>query len=192
MFVDVQALNLRSAPDSAADNRVGTLFLMQKVSVIAEPAAGWAEVEAMAGGQARRGFVAARFLRPPLSPNREALVASVGREFMRFEQGRGKENDAPFAGFVGEMWRAIGVDNLDGTDRDVPWSAAAISLMVRNAGPAYRAFGSPRRIRSSPTTRSWPACGRTAPRRSGASGRTRCARRSATSSCATTRPSRPR
>ncbi len=33
------------------------------------------------------------------------------------------------------MWQAIGID-LDGEDRDVPWSAAAISFMVRNAGKA--------------------------------------------------------
>jgi hypothetical protein len=40
------------------------------------------------------------------------------------------------------MWQAIGMD-LDGRDRDVPWSAAAISFMVRNAGetfPRYRRF----------------------------------------------------
>jgi hypothetical protein len=33
------------------------------------------------------------------------------------------------------MWKAIGM-NLDGRDRDMPWSAAAISFMVRNAGKA--------------------------------------------------------
>ena len=37
------------------------------------------------------------------------------------------------------MWRKIGL-NLDGTDRDQPWSAAAVSFMVRNAGTKYRKF----------------------------------------------------
>nr|WP_281357727.1 DUF2272 domain-containing protein [Aromatoleum diolicum] len=40
------------------------------------------------------------------------------------------------------MWRAIGLD-LDGKDRDTPWSAAAISFMVRNAAerfPKYAKF----------------------------------------------------
>jgi hypothetical protein len=75
-----------------------------------------------------------------VTPHREALIASVNREFMRFDHGLGKENVAPFSGFVGEMWRALDINNLDGTDRDVPWSAAAISFMVRSAGAAYSKF----------------------------------------------------
>lgn len=59
---------------------------------------------------------------------------------MRFDRGLGKEHIAPFSGFVGEMWRAIGNNKLDGTDRDVPWSAAAISFMVRHGGNAYKKF----------------------------------------------------
>jgi hypothetical protein len=66
-------------------------------------------------------------------------VASVHREWMRFRRGTGLEYTSPFSGYVGEMWQKIGLD-LDGTDRDQPWSAAAISFMVRNAGDEYRRF----------------------------------------------------
>lgn len=141
MFVDVEDLALREEPDTRAA-RIGSLFLTQRVEVLRGGAPdGWALVAAAVDGSTREGFIAERFLREPETPNREALIASVSREFMRFDRGRGKEDAAPFSGFVGEMWKAIGVGHLDGGDTDVPWSAAAISFMVRNAGAAYRAFG---------------------------------------------------
>jgi hypothetical protein len=140
MIVDVEALNFRDAPSATSGTKIGSLFLTQKVDVLSDEHDGWARVKATVDGAPKEGFVAKRFLRAPVTRHREALVASVSREFMRFDRGLGKENVAPFSGFVGEMWRAIGVENLDGTDRDVPWSAAAISLMVRNAGAAYKKF----------------------------------------------------
>jgi len=139
MYVDVEALNFRNAPNPTA-NKIGSLFLTQKVEVLDDAADGWARIKATIGGAPTDGFVAKRFLRPPVTPHREALIASVNREFMRFDRGLGKENVAPFSGFVGEMWKAIGINTLDGTDRDVPWSAAAISFMVRNADIAYTKF----------------------------------------------------
>lgn len=140
MIVSAEALNLRSEPDSSKENVIASLFLTEAVDIIAEPLDGWAEISLTRGAKTIRGFAAKRFLRAPLGPNREALIASVSREYMRFDQGRGKEHVKPFAGFVGEMWTAIGESSLDGTDKDVPWSAAAISFMVRKAGPAYAKF----------------------------------------------------
>lgn len=139
-YVDVPALNFRSEPEVASDTKIGAVFLGQKLSdVEASDTDGWVACSAEIEGVARDGFVSAKFTRPPLSENRERLVASVHREWMRFDRGAGKEHVAPFAGFVGEMWQAIGI-NLDGTDRDTPWSAAAISFFVRNSGPAYANF----------------------------------------------------
>jgi hypothetical protein len=56
---------------------------------------------------------------------------------MRFERGLSKEFQV--FKFVGEMFHKLGT-NLDGRDRDVPWSAAAISFFVRSAGPLYSNF----------------------------------------------------
>lgn len=140
MYVAVEALNFRRSPEVAPGNKIGTVFLGQEIERLGEEADGWVRCRAVLEGNAHDGFVAARFLRQPLSPEREALVAAVHREYMRFARGLGKEHIAPFSGFVGEMWRAIGLPNLDGTDRDVPWSAAAVSFMVRNAGPKYANF----------------------------------------------------
>lgn len=149
-FVDLEALNLRSAPNSSSlANRIGILHLGQPVKEIGPaPVAGWVEIDAEISGATKRGFVKAEInelasLREPVSEAREALVAEAIKEWLRFEKGQGIENDDPFFKFVGDMWKAIGHNDLDGKDKDVPWSAAAISFMVRHAGgtfPNYKNF----------------------------------------------------
>ena len=140
MYVDAAALNFRSEPVVENTTRLGTVYLGQKlVDVEGAPVAGWVSCTADLNGAQVSGFVSEKYIRAPLSENRERLVASVHHEWMRFHRGAGKEHIAPYAGYVGEMWRAINI-NLDGTDRDTPWSAAAISFMVRNAGPEYQNF----------------------------------------------------
>lgn len=57
------------------------------------------------------------------------------------EEGPGKETSSPFYRFIGEMWQALG-SPLDGRDTDVPWSAAAISFMVRKAARRFPSYGS--------------------------------------------------
>ncbi|MBY5814345.1 DUF2272 domain-containing protein [Rhizobium leguminosarum] len=140
MYVNIESLNFRSSPSSAEDNIIGKLYLTQKVMVGDTLSEGWVECRAPVDGDNRNGFVSAKFLRQPLTPNREKLIASVHKQYMRFERGLGKEHISPFSGFVGEMWRSVGNNNLDGTDRDNPWSAAAISFMVKKAGDAYDNF----------------------------------------------------
>lgn len=149
-IVDIEALNFRSTPDSSTlTNRIGILHLGQPVEEIG-PATkpGWLEIEAEIEGTTKRGVVKAEIdglssLRETVSAEREALVAQAIKEWVRFEKGQGLEFTDPFFKFVGEMWRAIGQPDLDGKDRDVPWSAAAISFMVRHAGnaaPKYNKF----------------------------------------------------
>jgi hypothetical protein len=140
MYVAVEALNLRSSPNKTNDNVIGSLFLTQKIDVTAEATDGWVQCTASVDGAQKIGFVSGSFLRRPTTPNREALIASVHAQYMRFNHGMGKEHIQPFAGFVGEMWKAIHINNLDGTHRDQPWSAAAISFMVRHASAAYAGF----------------------------------------------------
>lgn len=132
-------LNLRKTPAVAPDNVLGQFTFLQVVDVEGAPQNGFLSCTGTIAGKPQGGFASAKFLRPLQSPQREALLDQAFIEHQRFQRGLGKEHVAPFAGFVGEMWRAIGL-NLDGTDRDQPWSAAAISFMVRNAGPAYARF----------------------------------------------------
>ena len=143
MYVDAEALNFRSKPEVSPGTRRGVLHLCQPVEVLGDAGSpGWARLKAKIDGAEQEGFVSARFLRAPVTDAREALIAEAIREWLRFEKGLGREMEDPFAGFVGDMWQAIGFD-LDGRDRDVPWSAAAISFMVRNAGKdfaKYRGF----------------------------------------------------
>lgn len=155
-YVDVEALNLRSQPVVSPATRKALLHLGQRVETLADaPADGWWRVRTEVDGAPQEGFVKAVIaaqpatgfveqasLREPVSDAREALVAEAVGQWKRFAFGQGKEHHDPFAGFIAEMWRAIG-QNLSGRDRDIPWSAAAISFMVRKAGERvgmYRNF----------------------------------------------------
>lgn len=139
MRVKSDGLNLRREPRVAAGNVIDVLSLAHEVEVLGAPAANrFVEVETAVGGQTRRGFVSADFLREPASPLKEALLGETVAQWIRFQRGRGLEFRAPFFRFVGEFWSALGFQNRDGTDREHPWSAAFISFVVRNAG--YEGF----------------------------------------------------
>lgn len=138
--VQSDALNLRSAPVVADGNIRATLDKGHAVNTIAAvDAAGWVNVDTTVNGALKRGFVKAHLLRDPATAAKERLMAGAVAEWVRFDRGRGLEHVAPFHTFVGEMWRAIGMD-LDGRDRDVPWSAAFISFITRRAGADYAGF----------------------------------------------------
>ena len=134
-YVDVSSLNFRSEPKVTSSNRIGVLHLGQSVEVQGDADGNFVNVSAEIGGVEMDGFVSDKFLRNPVSDEREALIHHAITEWKRFKFGLGKEHQDPYFKFVGEMWNAISLD-LDGTDRDVPWSAAGISFMVRNAGKA--------------------------------------------------------
>lgn len=154
-FVDIEALNFRSSPEVLPDNRLDVLPLGQAVDVLEGGTQDWHRVRVESAGDSTEGFVARTIsaqpatgflprpsLRAPVSAAREALIAAATRQWLRFARGQGKENADPFFKFVGEMWKAIGI-KLDGKDVDVPWSAAAISFMVRDAAesvPGYKKF----------------------------------------------------
>jgi Uncharacterized protein conserved in bacteria (DUF2272) len=148
-FVDIEALNFRSAPVVTPSNRIGLLHLGQPVEELGPDAKdGWVKIRAeVGGGVVKEGVVKEEIddrpsLREPVSAARDALVAEAIKEWLRFEKGQGEEFEDPFFKFVGEMWEAIHL-HLTGKDRGVPWSAAAISFMVRNAGatfPKYKNF----------------------------------------------------
>src|SRR5262245_2446227 len=152
-YVDVEALNFRSDPVVSPETRIGLLHLGQRVEELGPAnAPGWVRLRAEIDGHQREGVIKAEIgaepstgfvpklsLRDPVSDAREALVAEAVKEWLRFHQGQGQEHHDPFFKFVHEMWQAIGID-LDGKDRDIPWSAAAISFMVRNAGKSFAKY----------------------------------------------------
>jgi Uncharacterized protein conserved in bacteria (DUF2272)/Bacterial SH3 domain len=135
-FVDTLRLNFRSEPAAKNSNIIEVLRLGQPVSVLEGAGGDYVKITVETNGSHREGFVSEKYLRDPLSEGREALVQQVISEWERFNFGLGREHRDPYFKFIGEMWRRIGL-NLDGKDRDVPWSAAAISFMVHNAGEAF-------------------------------------------------------
>jgi hypothetical protein len=138
--VQSDELNLRREPQVSAGNIIAVLSKGQRVTTLAPVNPdGWFRVSVDRGGTPAEGFVSGRLLRDPVSDAKERLLANGVAEWLRFDRGRGQEHVAPFHRFVGEMWAAIGLD-LDGRDRDQPWSAAFISWIVRRAGDEYGRF----------------------------------------------------
>lgn len=137
--VNSDELNLRTGP-GVGHAIIGTLRKADTVSTNGNPDAnGWIAVTAGVAGGQQNGWVKASLLRDPVSPARESLMQAAIAEWFRFNKGTGLEHKSPYYRYVGQMWDAIGMD-LDGRDRDVPWSAAFISWCVRKAGPPYDGF----------------------------------------------------
>ncbi|MGC2234579.1 MAG: SH3 domain-containing C40 family peptidase [Pyrinomonadaceae bacterium] len=133
MKVNASGLNLRSAPVTEPGNIILVLPRGHEVEAL-DDAHGqvFREVETVVSGTTRRGFAAARFLREAMSEQRERLIQGALTEWNRFNRGTGKETIEPFTSRVGDYWQAIG-ENLDGDDVGVPWSAAFISFIMREA-----------------------------------------------------------
>ena len=155
-FVNVQTVNFRGVPSTEGNDPLTALSLGDAVVEVGDAPPGWLHIRARVGAKEVEGFcvdglVDARIgwtdkkqptLRDPASPAREALVAAAAEQWLLFRKGIGKENVEPFSTLVGKMWKAFG-KNLTGKNQEVPWSAVAISLMVRNAAKSvegYKAF----------------------------------------------------
>lgn len=155
-LVNVEAINLRTEARVAPETLVRTLFLGQAVDDLEDGPEGWHHVRAAVDGKVSEGFIKATLpitkfawqpqeqptLRDPATPAREALAAAAVEQWLRFDRGAGIETREPYSGFIGEMWKAFGKPHT-GTTTGQPWSAVAISLMVRTAAKqfdGYKAF----------------------------------------------------
>lgn len=137
MHVNSKTVNLRSEPLVKPETLIAPLHFGQAVEVLGPTTReGWLSVRAIAA-KSQTGVISGSFLRTPLSDVKEALLAAAAVEWERFGRGAGKEDQAPYSAFVGKMWKAIGM-KLTGKDTGVPWSAACISFIARNAG--YKQF----------------------------------------------------
>lgn len=155
-FVNVEAVNLRSQPSTEDNTPIGSLTLGQSIEDLGDGPEGWRHVQTEMAGEAADGYSVdslpdSKFkwtnarqptLREPATSAREVLVAAAVEQWLRFDKGKGEETDEPYSTYIHDMWMALG-ENLSGQDTDYPWSAAAISLMVRNAAktiPEYKTF----------------------------------------------------
>jgi hypothetical protein len=132
--VKTDSLNLRRSPEIKSDNIITALPLSQEVEVVnGNPTDRFWEVKTIINGSTLQGFASAAFLRQPVSAAKEALISAAVKEWLRFERGDKLEFEEPQYKYVAEYWSKIGL-NLDGRDRDTPWSAAFISFVARTAG----------------------------------------------------------
>jgi hypothetical protein len=132
--VKTETLNLRKTAEIKDGNILAALPLAQSVEVItSNPTDRFWQVKTVLNGASLQGFVSAAFLRPLVSPPKEALISAAVTEWLRFDRGNKLEFEDPYFKYVGEYWSKIGL-NLDGKNRDQPWSAAFISFATRTAG----------------------------------------------------------
>lgn len=137
-LVTTEGLRLRQSPDGTVVRELTIGDPLFDLGPSADP--GWRKVKVGADD----GVVAAKYLREPGPLTTEALLKAAIKEWVNFDKGQGHEKSAPYYTYVGKMWAAIG-ESYDGRSRypsgeDVPWSAAFISWVVREAGPAYVNF----------------------------------------------------
>lgn len=144
-YVTATSLNVRSEPLVSESTKIGTLRMAAPVEVLERTSiSDWVLVECeanwtRAGPRRRTCYVSNAYLRGSARASVEGLVQSAYQQWQRFGFGTGMEHVSPYYGYVGEMWSAIN-QRLDGRDRSVPWSAAAISFMVRKANHNYSGF----------------------------------------------------
>ena len=105
-----------------------------------DTSAGWRKIKV----QDISGVAFNKYLRTPLHSNIEALLRAALDEWLFFGKGTSNEKSEMHYKRVGEMWNALG-EQYDGRSKysdgkDVPWSAAFISWVVRNAGTPYANF----------------------------------------------------
>ena len=134
-YVRADALNLRTTPGDDPSTVIIALDIGQPVDVLGpSDVAGWKRVSAEVGDRMYEGHVFGKYLRSPENDTIEKLLRITYAEWFRFQRGRGSETALPYSAYVGEMWRALGINDRDGTDTQHPWSAAFISWVLRKAG----------------------------------------------------------
>lgn len=127
----VYGANVRSSP-GFGNNVVAFLNQCDPVKVVgAVQGDRW--MPCQIDGHAGTVFISKNVLRDQVSEAREKLARECVTQWLRLDKEQGKEHISPYHKYVGEYWQSIGL-NLDGTDRDTPWSAAFISFCVRTAG----------------------------------------------------------
>lgn len=152
--VGVEAINVRSGTTTQANNILGTLDLGHPVEDLEDGPSGWMHVRTEVDGREIEGFAVSELQKtaawnPPPQPTfrplesdaREALADAAIAQWIRFDRGEGEETREPFSSFIGAMWKHFG-EKFTGKDQQMPWSAVAISLMVRNAAAkGFDAYG---------------------------------------------------
>jgi hypothetical protein len=146
-IVNIEGLNIRSEPIVTPATVLNILHLGQSVWIDDQNTdlnAEWLKVEALFEGKKIEGHIK-RIVndifstRDKSTPEREELVTQAVMQWLRFDQGRGMEYDKPYSGYIGEMWQNLKM-KLDGTDRDMPWSAAFISYIVSRSAKKYKKY----------------------------------------------------
>ncbi|MEM6899810.1 MAG: SH3 domain-containing C40 family peptidase [Pseudomonadota bacterium] len=128
----IYGANLRSEP-SFGNNIVGYVNQCEAVEVIG-PKQGDRWMPCKVDGHPDNVFISENVLRNLVSEPRERLARECVKQWLRFDKETGKEHENPYYRYIGEYWRSVYLDHLDGTDRNFPWAGPFVSFCVQAAG----------------------------------------------------------
>lgn len=132
LIVQSSTANLR-ATASTAQAPLAPLPAGHPVQATGPQAGTWQPVRTMVRGETLRGFVSAALLRAPISPEVDRLVRLAGQEYEEFAFGRRHETHPDSRRRIAMYWAPLGESH---DAQAVPWSAAFISFVVREAALA--------------------------------------------------------
>lgn len=140
VFTTRDSVNIRNAA-SFGDTIIGQITRNTPCQVTG-PQQGdrWLPITVLLDGAQTAAFISKNVVRDRASEPKEALIKLCVDEWHRFERGKRQEFEPGFLERVGDYWTSIDMPDLDGLDRGMPWSAAFISFVVREAGAAFAGF----------------------------------------------------
>lgn len=140
MYAKVDRVNFRCEP-AFGKNIILKLNVADKVKITGHQQGDrWMPCYFFNNGDKVDGFVSKNVLREGVANAKEILIKKCVDEWVKFERGKRKENEKEFSDYIKNYWLSIGYRGIDGKDRDIPWSAAFISYVIKSTGeyPGFR------------------------------------------------------
>jgi hypothetical protein len=122
--------NLRVTPNTS-QAPLARLPVGHLVVALDEPQGSWRRCRTRLDNLDLEGFINVSLLRPEINPEVDQLVALAGKEFRHFLFGRRHESHPDSRLRIRDYWLSFSGSAQDAVR--VPWSAAFISFVVKNA-----------------------------------------------------------
>jgi hypothetical protein len=128
--IDSSEANLRVTPNTS-QAPMARLPVGHLVVALDEPQGNWRPCRTRVDNLDLQGFINISLLRPEINPEVDRLVEIAGAEYKRFLFGTRHESHPDSRRRIRDYWLSFGHASEDAVD--VPWSAAFISFVVKNA-----------------------------------------------------------
>lgn len=128
--IDSSEANLRVTPNTT-QAPLARLPVGHLIEALDEPQGNWRPCRTIFDGHDLEGFIHISLLRPEINPEIDRLVELAGAEYMDFLFGTRNESHPDSRKRIKKYWLSFSTTAQDAVS--VPWSAAFISFVVKNA-----------------------------------------------------------